>query len=118
MRENTSYVHNTEKICWLPSIMPPVTIGGFNHLENWGSQSFYGRNYRKCGKNLMTSGEVAVMDGGKFILQFRGMQLLFSNEFDITKYPCYKYLVDADKKTSLLLNGKKVDQPYNLFNLY
>ena len=46
----------------------------------------------------MTQDEIAVMDGGKCILQLRGVRPFFSDKFDITKHPRYKYLADADKK--------------------
>ena len=50
---------------------------------------------------LMTQDEIAVMDGGKCILQLRGVRPFFSDKFDITKHPRYKYLADADKKNTL-----------------
>ena len=59
----------------------------------------------RSGKELMTQDEIAVMDGGKCILQLRGVRPFFSDKFDITKHPRYKYLADADKKTPLTLNG-------------
>ena len=48
----------------------------------------------------MTQDEIAVMDGGKCILQLRGVRPFFSDKFDITKHPRYKYLADADKKNT------------------
>ena len=50
----------------------------------------------------MTQDEIAVMDGGKCILQLRGVRPFFSDKFDITKHPKYKYLSDADPKTPLI----------------
>jgi type IV secretion system protein VirD4 len=52
------------------------------------------------GKELMTQDEIAVMDGGKCILQVRGVRPFFSDKFDITKHPKYKYLSDYDKKNA------------------
>ena len=52
----------------------------------------------------MTQDEIAVMDGGKCILQLRGVRPFFSDKYDITQHPNYKYLSDFDKKTLLTLN--------------
>ena len=52
------------------------------------------------GKELMTQDEIAVMDGGKCILQLRGVRPFFSDKYDITKHPRYKYLSDYDKKNT------------------
>ena len=69
--------------------------------ENRGSQTSHGLNYQKLGKALMSEDEIAIMDGGKCILQLRGVRPFFSEKFDITKHPHYKYLADADKKEHL-----------------
>ena len=63
-------------------------------------RSSYGLNYQKLGKELMTQDEIAVMDGGKCILQLRGVRPFFSEKYDITKHPKYKYLSDFDKKNA------------------
>ena len=76
------------------------TIDSFNTSENRGSQTSHGLNYQKLGKELMSQDEIAVMDGGKCILQLRGVRPFLSEKFDITKHPRYKYLADADKKNS------------------
>ena len=55
-------------------------------------------NYQKLGKDLATIDELAVLDGGKCILQLRGVRPFMSNKFDITKHPNYKYLSDADDR--------------------
>ena len=60
----------------------------------------HGLNYQKLGKQLMTEDEIAVMDGGKCILQLRGVRPFFSDKYDITKHPNYKYLSDYDKKNT------------------
>ena len=74
------------------------TIDSFNTSENRGSQTSHGLNYQKLGKALMSEDEIAIMDGGRCILQLRGVRPFFSEKFDITKHPHYKYLADADKK--------------------
>ncbi|WP_287714155.1 VirD4-like conjugal transfer protein, CD1115 family [Blautia sp.] len=76
------------------------TIDSFNTSDTRGSQRSYGLNYQKLGKELMTPDELAVMDGGKCILQVQGVRPFFSDKFDITKHPQYKYLSDADPKNA------------------
>ena len=76
------------------------TIDSFNTSENRGSQTSHGLNYQKLGKALMSEDEIAIMDGGRCILQLRGVRSFFSEKFDITKHPHYKYLADADKKNT------------------
>lgn len=63
-----------------------------------GTNRSYGLNYQKTGKELMTKDELAVMDGGKCIMQLRGVRPFFSNKYDITKHKRYKYLSDYDPK--------------------
>ena len=73
----------------------------------------------------MTQDEIAVMDGGKCILQLRGVRPFFSDKFDITKHPRYKYLADADKKNAFDIERYmkrrpaivKPDEPFNLYEL-
>ena len=85
--------------------------GGANAPEDCGSCRFYRPDwkyqycvYAECpyqpGKELMSQDEIAVMDGGKCILQLRGVRPFLSEKFDITKHPRYKYLADADKKNT------------------
>ena len=76
------------------------TIDSFNTSDTRGSQRSYGLNYQKLGKELMTPDELAVMDGGKCILQVQGVRPFFSDKFDITRHPQYKYLSDADPKNT------------------
>ena len=74
------------------------TIDSFNTSENRGTQVSHGLNYQKLGKDLLTRDEIAVMDGGKCILQLRGVRPFFSDKYDLTKHPNYKYTSDYDKK--------------------
>ena len=76
------------------------TIDMYNTSETRSNQNSYGTNYQKLGKALMSEDELSVMDGGKCILQLRGVRPFFSEKFDITKHPHYKYLADADKKNT------------------
>ena len=74
------------------------TIDLFNTSDTRGSQRSMGINYQKLGKELMSTDELAVMDNGKCILQVQGIRPFFSDKFDITKHPQYKYLLDSSKK--------------------
>ena len=74
------------------------TIDLFNTSDTRGTNRSYGINYQKTGKDLMTKDELAVMDGGKCIMQLRGVRPFFSNKFDITKHQRYKELSDYDPK--------------------
>lgn len=84
----------------ISSMLGKETIDTFNTSDTRGSQRSYGLNYQKLGKELMTPDELAVMDGGKCILQVQGVRPFFSDKFDITKHPQYRYLSDADKKNT------------------
>ena len=77
------------------------TIDMYNTSETRSNQKSFGLNYQKLGKELMTQDELAVMDGGKCILQIRGVRPFLSDKYDITKHPRYKYLADYDKKNEL-----------------
>ena len=74
------------------------TIDTYNTSENRGREKTYGLSYQKLGKELMTQDELSRMDGVKCILQIRGVKPFFSDKYDITKHPNYKYLSDYDKK--------------------
>ena len=76
------------------------TIDMYNTSETRSNQNSYGLNYQKLGKELMSQDELAVMDGGKCILQLRGVRPFLSDKYDITKHPNYKYTSDADKKNA------------------
>ena len=84
----------------ISELLGKETIDSFNTSENRGKEISHGLNYQKLGKELMTQDEIATMDGGKCILQVRGVRPFFSKKYDITKHPRYKYLSDADKKNS------------------
>ena len=74
----------------------------YNTSENRGREKTYGLNYQKLGKELMSQDEISVMDGGKCILQVRGARPFFSDKFDITKHPRYKFLSDFATKIKLV----------------
>lgn len=82
----------------MSEILGKETIDLYNTSETRSSQKSFGLNYQKLGKQLMTEDEIAVMDGGKCILQIRGARPFFSDKYDITKHPHYRLLSDADSK--------------------
>ncbi|MCD8367198.1 MAG: type IV secretory system conjugative DNA transfer family protein [Clostridiales bacterium] len=76
------------------------TIDMFNTSDTRGNSPSYGTNYQKTGHELMSQDELAVMDGGKCILQLRGVRPFLSDKYDLTQHPNYKYTSDADPKNA------------------
>ena len=109
----------------ISEVLGKETIDSFNTSENRGTQVSHGLNYQKLGKELMTQDEIAVMDGGKCILQVRGVRPFLSDKYDIMKHPNYKYLADADKKNEFDIERYmkkkpaivKPDEPFDLYEL-
>ena len=107
----------------ISEILGKETIDSFNTSETRGRELSHGLNYQKLGKELMTQDEIAVMDGGKCILQLRGVRPFFSDKFDITKHPKYKYLSDADPKNAFdmekhLKRRPAIVKPDEVFDYY
>ena len=107
----------------ISEILGKETIDSFNTSETRGRELSHGLNYQKLGKQLMTEDEIAVMDGGKCILQLRGVRPFFSDKFDITKHPKYKYLSDADPKNAFdmekhLRRRPTIVKPDEVFDYY
>lgn len=98
------------------------TIDMFNTSDTRGTQRSYGLNYQKLGKELMSMDELAVMDGGKCILQLRGVRPFLSDKYDITQHPNYKYLSDFDKRNTFdiekYLSTKLKLKPDEVFDVY
>lgn len=82
------------------SLLGKETIDLYNKSVTKGNQESHGQNYQKLGKDLMSMDEIAVMDGGKCLLQIRGVRPFLSKKYDITKHPNYKYLSDYDQKNT------------------
>ena len=76
------------------------TIDTYNTGESRGRELSHSLNYQKLGRELMSVDDLATMDGGKCILQVRGLRPFLSDKYDITKHPNYKYLSDADKRNT------------------
>ena len=76
------------------------TIDSYNTGESRGREVSHSLNYTKLGKELMSVDELATLDGGKCILQLRGVRPFLSDKYDVTRHPWYKYLSDADPKNA------------------
>ena len=84
----------------LAAVLGKETIDTYNTGESRGREISHSLNYQKLGKELMSQDELAVMDGGKCILQLRGVRPCLSDKDDITKHPNCKYTADADEKNA------------------
>ena len=84
----------------LAAVLGKETIDTYNTGESRGRETSHSLNYQKLGKELMSQDELAVMDGGKCILQLRGVRPFLSDKYDITQHPNYKYTADADPKNA------------------
>ena len=84
----------------LSEMLGKETIDAFNTSDTRGNSPSYGTTFQKMGHELLSRDELAVLDGGKCILQLRGVRPFLSSKYDITKHPHYKYLSDADPKNA------------------
>lgn len=84
----------------ISELLGKETIDLLNNSENRGQSQSYGLNYQKTGKELMSLSEIAVMPGGKCILQLQGLYPFYSDKYDITKHSKSRYLSDYDKKNA------------------
>ena len=84
----------------LSTALGKETIDSYNTGESRGRETSHSLNYQKLGKELASVDELAVLDGGKCILQLRGVRPFLSAKYDITKHPHYKYLSDADPRNA------------------
>ena len=95
------------------------TIDSFNNSDTRGNSPSYGTNYQKLGHELMSRDELAVLDGGKCILQLRGVRPFLSDKYDLTQHPNYKLTFDYDSKNALdiekFLNRKEKIHPDDTF---
>lgn len=82
----------------LAAALGKETIDSYNTGESRGREVSHSLNYQKLGKELMSVDELAVLDGGKCILQLRGVRPFLSNKYDLTKHSLYRYTADYDKK--------------------
>ena len=82
------------------NLLGKETIDMYNTSVTKGTQESHGQNFQKLGKDLMSMDELAVMDGGKCLLQVRGVRPFLSQKYDITQHPNYKYLSDFNLKNT------------------
>ena len=106
----------------LSKMLGQETIDLFNTSVTKGNQESHGQNFQKLGKSLMTMDELAVMDGGKCILQLRGVRPFLSPKYDITQHPNYRYLADSSKKNTFdierYLSTRLKVKPADAFEVY
>jgi len=84
----------------LSSALGKETVDTYNTGESRGREVSHSLNYQKLGKELMSIDELAVLDGGKCILQLRGVRPFLSDKYDITRHPLYRYTSDYDKRNA------------------
>lgn len=84
----------------ISEMLGKATIDTFNTGESRGREKSASLNYQKLGRELLTPDELAIMDNAKCIVQLRGVRPFFSNKYDITKHPQYRYLSDYHKKNA------------------
>ena len=106
----------------LSAALGKETIDTFNTGESRGRETSHSLNYQKLGKELASVDELAVLDGGKCILQLRGVRPFLSAKYDITKHPMYKYLSDYDEKNVFdiekYLSTRLHPKPTEAYDLY
>ena len=107
----------------ISELLGKETIDSYNRSENRGTQISHGLSYQKLGKELMTQDELAVMDGGKCIFMLRGVRPFFSDKYDLTKHPNFKYTADADPKNVFdmeryMKKQRAVVKPTDRFDVY
>ena len=100
------------------------TIDTYNTGESRGRETSHSLNYQKLGRELMSVDDLATLDGGKCILQVRGLRPFLSDKYDITKHPNYKYLSDADKRNTFDVEKYmshrlklKADEEYDVYEI-
>ena len=100
------------------------TIDTYNTGESRGRETSHSLNYQKLGRELMSVDDLATLDGGKCILQVRGLRPFLSDKYDITKHPNYKYLSDADPKNTFDVEKYmsrrlklKADEEYDVYEI-
>ena len=103
----------------LSEMLGKETIDAFNTSDTRGNSPSYGTTFQKMGHELLSRDELAVLDGGKCILQLRGVRPFLSDKYDLTQHPNYKYTSDYDSKNALdiekFLNRKEKIHPDDTF---
>ena len=103
----------------LSEILGKETIDAFNTSDTRGNSPSYGTTFQKLGHELLSRDELAVLDGGKCILQLRGVRPFLSDKYDLTQHPNYKLTSDYDPKNTFdiekYLNRKEIIHPGDEF---
>ncbi|MDO5545851.1 MAG: type IV secretory system conjugative DNA transfer family protein [Eubacteriales bacterium] len=106
----------------LSAVLGKETIDTYNTGESRGRETSHSLNYQKLGKELMSQDELAVMDGGKCILQLRGVRPFLSDKYDITKHPNYHLTADADPRNAFdierFLSVRLKPKPNEVYEVY
>lgn len=106
----------------MEELLGKETIDTYNTGESRGRETSHSLNYQKLGKELMSQDELAVMDGGKCILQLRGVRPFLSDKYDITKHPNYPYTADADPQNAFdieaFLSARLKLKPNEIYDVY
>ena len=106
----------------LEAVLGKETIDTYNTGESRGRETSHSLNYQKLGKELMSQDELAVMDGGKCILQLRGVRPFLSDKYDITKHPNFKLTADANPKNAFdieaFLSARLKLKPNEVYDVY
>lgn len=106
----------------LSAVLGKETIDTYNTGESRGRETSHSLNYQKLGKELMSQDELAVMDGGKCILQLRGVRPFLSDKYDITKHPNYRLTADADPRNAFdierFLSTRLKPKPNEVYKVY
>lgn len=106
----------------LSEMLGKETIDTFNTSDTHGNSPSYGTNYSKLSHELLSRDEIAVLDGGKCILQLRGVRPFLSDKYDITKHPNYPYTADADPKNAFdieaFLSTRLKLKPNEVYDVY
>ena len=123
-RTEAEYMKRAEELLHgeLAAALGKETIDTYNTGESRGRETSHSLNYQKLGKELMSQDELAVMDGGKCILQLRGVRPFLSDKYDITKHPNYPYTADADPKNAFdieaFLSTRLKLKPNEVYDVY
>ena len=106
----------------LSNMLGKETFDSYNTGESRGRETSHSLNYQKLGKALMSEDELAVLDGGKCILQLRGVRPFLSDKYDITRHPNYRYTSDADPRNAFhiesFLKARLKLRPEMVFETY
>ena len=106
----------------LAAALGKETIDTYNTGESRGRETSHSLNYQKLGKELMSQDELAVMDGGKCILQLRGVRPFLSDKYDITRHPNFQYTADADDKNAFdieaFLSTRLKPKPNEVYDVF